>query len=1058
MPAKLPVKKFSSHPGNFLPQPNLVTIQLDSYRWFREKGLRELFDEISPISDYSGKDIEIHFLDYGFGEPKHSEEKSASKSITYEAPLRVKVKLLNKKLKIEKEQEVYLGDYPLMTERGTFIVNGVERVIISQLIRSPGVYFTSGMYRGRKLFGAKLIPNRGVWLEFETDSDGAVSVKIDRHRKVAVTSLLRTFGLKDEDILSAFGKVIEPTLKKDGAHTPEEAYLEIYKRIRPGDIATAADAGRLIGAMFHKTDRYDLSAVGRFKLNQRLGIKNSSSRLLTLEDMVKIVQELIRLNSSDKSEDDDIDHLGNRRVRPMGELLQSRLRVGFARLRRNIQDRMSMVEPELMTPVQLINPQPLISFVREFFSSSQMSQFMNQVNPLSEVEHKRRLTVLGPGGLSRERAGIEVRDVHESYYGRICPVQTPEGQSIGLVSQLSNFAKLDEYGFLITPYVGVKKGKVSGEIAWLNATDEMKYHIAGANTKLDKNNRIVDREVEVRFGDKPVICSREDVEFMDVAPEQLVSTATSLIPFLEHDDAQRALMASNMQSQAVPCIKPTAPYIGTGMEEIVARDSGYLLTAPEDGEIIEVDGGRVTMKGKSGKTRRFDLLKFKMSNQYTAINQRPLVRRGEKVEKGDALVSGHSMDDKRVALGQNLTVAFVSFEGANFEDAIVLSERVQHEDLFTSIHVEDFSVEVRDTKLGPEITTPDIPNVSEDKLRNLDEYGIIRIGAEVRNGDILVGKISPKGESELTPEERLVQAIFGEKARDVKDTSLELPHGKSGRVVGIKIFHREEGDKLEPGVISKIQVQVAELRNIRAGDKMAGRHGNKGVVSQIRPVEDMPYLEDGTPVDIILNPLGIASRMNLGQVFETHMGWAAKKMGYRVETPVFVGATEEDIKKALKDADLPESGQTTLYDGRTGKPFDRKVTVGVIYMMKLNHLVVDKMHMRSIGPYSLITQQPLGGKAHLGGQRFGEMEVWALEGYGAAHTLQEMLTIKSDDIVGRAAAYESIIRGDKIKKPNVPASFNVMVNELKALGLSVEPLYDEVVDSGEAAGSQAEEN
>ncbi|PJC65369.1 MAG: DNA-directed RNA polymerase subunit beta, partial [Candidatus Colwellbacteria bacterium CG_4_9_14_0_2_um_filter_50_12] len=599
-------------------------------------------------------------------------------------------------------------------------------------------------------------------------------------------------------------------------------------------------------------------------------------RLLTLEDMVKIVQELIRLNSSDKSEDDDIDHLGNRRVRPMGELLQSRLRVGFARLRRNIQDRMSMVEPELMTPVQLINPQPLISFVREFFSSSQMSQFMNQVNPLSEVEHKRRLTVLGPGGLSRERAGIEVRDVHESYYGRICPVQTPEGQSIGLVSQLSNFAKLDEYGFLITPYVGVKKGKVSGEIAWLNATDEMKYHIAGANTKLDKNNRIVDREVEVRFGDKPVICSREDVEFMDVAPEQLVSTATSLIPFLEHDDAQRALMASNMQSQAVPCIKPTAPYIGTGMEEIVARDSGYLLTAPEDGEIIEVDGGRVTLKGKSGKTHRLDLLKFKMSNQYTAINQRPLVRRGEKVEKGDALVSGHSMDDERVALGQNLTVAFVSFEGANFEDAIVLSERVQHEDLFTSIHVEDFSVEVRDTKLGPEITTPDIPNVSEDKLRNLDEYGIIRIGAEVRNGDILVGKISPKGESELTPEERLVQAIFGEKARDVKDTSLELPHGKSGRVVGIKIFHREEGDKLEPGVISKIQVQVAELRNIRAGDKMAGRHGNKGVVSQIRPVEDMPYLEDGTPVDIILNPLGIASRMNLGQVFETHMGWAAK--------------------------------------------------------------------------------------------------------------------------------------------------------------------------------------
>ncbi len=1058
MSSRLPVRKFSSHPGNFMPQHNLVTIQLDSYRWFEEKGLRELFDEISPISDYSGKDIEIHFLDYNFGEPKHSEDESISKGITYEAPLRVKVKLSNKKDKTDKEQEVYLGDYPLMTPRGTFIINGVERVIVSQLIRSPGVYFTSSVYRGRTLFGAKLIPNRGVWLEFESDSDGAVGVKIDRHRKVPVTSLLRTFGLKDEDIISTFGKSIDPTLKKDAAHTIEEAYLEIYKRIRPGDIATATDAGKLIEAMFHKTDRYDLSVVGRFKLNQRLGIKNSSSRLLTLEDMVKIVQELMRLNGNDQAVSDDIDHLGNRRVRPVGELLQSRLRVGFARLRRNIQDRMSMVEPELMMPAQLINPQPLISFVREFFSSSQMSQFMDQVNPLSEVEHKRRITVLGPGGLSRERAGIEVRDVHESYYGRICPVQTPEGQSIGLVSQLSNFAKLDEYGFLTTPYVRVKNGKVSGEIGWFNAVEEEKYHIASANTNLGEKNEILDKEVEVRFGGKPVICKREDIEFMDVAPEQVVSTAAAMIPFLEHDDAQRALMASNMQRQAVPCVKPNAPYVGTGIEKIVARDSGYIVSAPEDGEVTEVDGGKVSFKGKSGKVHRFDLLKFKMSNQYTAINQQPLVSKGEVLKKGDALIGGHSMDDKRAALGQNLTVAFVSFEGANFEDAIVLSERVQHEDLFTSIHIESFDVEVRDTKLGPEITTPDIPNVSEDKLRNLDEDGVIRIGAEVRGGDILVGKISPKGESELTPEERLVQAIFGEKARDVKDTSLELPHGKSGRVVGIKVFHRERGDKLEPGVISRIKVQVAELRNIRAGDKMAGRHGNKGVVSQIRPVEDMPYLEDGTPVDIVLNPLGIASRMNLGQIFETHLGWAAKKMGYRVETPIFTGASEEDIKNALKEAGLPEDGQVTLYDGRTGKAFDRKVTVGVIYMLKLNHLVVDKMHMRSIGPYSLITQQPLGGKAHLGGQRFGEMEVWGLEGYGAAHTLQEMLTIKSDDVVGRAAAYESIIRGDKIKKPNVPASFNVMVNELKALGLSVEPLYDEKVDSDETAVPSAEEN
>ena len=1058
MHAKLPVRKFSSHPGNFLPQHNLVTIQLDSYRWFQEKGLRELFDEISPITDYSGKDIDIHFLDYTFGEAKHSENESTSKGITYEAPLRVTVKLTNKALNINKEQEVYLGDYPLMTDRGTFIINGVERVIVSQLIRSPGVYFTSSTYRGRKLFGAKLIPNRGVWLEFETDSDGAVAVKIDRHRKVAVTALLRTFGLKDEDMLSTFGKIIEPTLKKDASHTLDEAYLEIYKRIRPGDIATAADAGRLIEGMFQKPDRYDLSVVGRFKLNQRLDIKNATSRLLTLEDIIKIVQELVKLNSNDQSESDDIDHLGNRRVRPMGELLQSRLRVGFARLRRNIQDRMSMIEPELMMPTQLVNPQPLISFVREFFSSSQMSQFMDQVNPLSEVEHKRRLTVLGPGGLSRERAGIEVRDVHESYYGRICPVQTPEGQSIGLVSQLSNFAKLDEYGFLITPYASVKHGKVVGEIAWLNATEEQKFHIASANTNLDKSNNIVDKEVEVRFGGKPTMCKREDVELIDVAPEQLVSTAASLITFLEHDDAQRALMASNMQRQAVPCVKPDMPYVGTGMEKVVARDSGYLISAPEDGEITEVDGGKLTLKGKSGKIHHFDLLKFKMSNQYTAINQKPLVGKGENVKKGDALVGGHSMDGDVVALGQNLTVAFVSFEGANFEDAIVLSERVQHEDRFTSIHIESFSEDVRDTKLGPEITTPDIPNVSEDKLRNLDENGIIRIGAEVRDGDILVGKISPKGESELTPEERLVQAIFGEKARDVKDTSLELPHGKSGRVVGIKVFHREKGDKLPPGVISRIQVQVAELRNIRAGDKMAGRHGNKGVVSQIRPVEDMPYLEDGTPVDIVLNPLGIASRMNLGQIFETHLGWAAKKMGYRVETPVFTGASEKDIEDALEEAGFPKSGQFTLYDGRTGKPFDRKATVGTIYMMKLNHLVVDKMHMRSIGPYSLITQQPLGGKAQLGGQRFGEMEVWGLEGYGASHTLQEMLTIKSDDVVGRAAAYEAIIRGEKIKKPNVPASFNVMVNELKALGLSVEPLYEDGSGPEESSDQKAAEN
>ncbi|MCL5224179.1 MAG: DNA-directed RNA polymerase subunit beta, partial [Patescibacteria group bacterium] len=890
MTSRLPVRKISTHPGNFVSQHSLASIQLDSYRWFREKGLRELFDEISPITDYSGKDIEIHFLDYAFESPKHSETESISKGITFEAPLRVNVRLVNKALKINKEQEVYLGDYPIMTERGTFIINGVERVIVSQLIRSPGVYFTSEVYRGRNLFGAKLIPNRGVWLEFETDPDGGIGVKIDRHRKVPVTCLLKVFGLKNEDIISTFGKSIEPTLKKDSSKDRKDAYLELFKRVRPGDIGTVADATRLIDAMFQKTDRYDLSVVGRFKLNQRLDIKNSSSRLLTLEDIVKIVKELMHLNADEQAEDDDIDHLGNRRVRPVGELLQSRLRVGFARLRRNIQDKMSMIEPEVMTPAQLINPQPLISFVREFFSSSQMSQFMNQVNPLSEVEHKRRVTVLGPGGLSRERAGIEVRDVHESYYGRICPVQTPEGQNIGLISQLSNFAKLDEYNFLVTPYVKIKDGKVTDEVIWLNATDEQKYHIASSDIRVDSKGNILNEEAECRFGGKPAIYSKKDIELMDVAPQQVLSTAASLIPFMEHDDSQRALMASNMQGQAVPCVMPSAPYVGTGMEDLVARDSGYLVFAPEDGEITEVDGSKVVMKMKDGKTFRHDLTKFKMSNQDTAINQRPLVSKSDKVKKGDVLVSGHSIDEKTLALGQNLVVAFASFEGANFEDAIVLSERVQQEDLFTSIHIESFSEDVRDTKLGPEITTPDIPNVSEDKLRNLDEDGIIRKGAEVRDGDILVGKISPKGESELTPEERLVQAIFGEKARDVKDSSLTLPHGKSGRVVDIKIFSREKGDKLEPGVIKRIQVQVAELRNIRAGDKMAGRHGNKGVVSQIRPVEDMPYLEDGTPVDIVLNPLGIPSRMNLGQVLETHLGWAAKKMGYRVETPIFTGA------------------------------------------------------------------------------------------------------------------------------------------------------------------------
>lgn len=1038
---KLPSKTFSSHPGALVEQPDLALMQTDSYEWFKKEGLKELFKEVSPITDYSDKQLELHFVDYYFDEPKYSEEEARFKNMTFEAPLRAKVRLVNKRTKQKKDQEVYLGDFPVMTSRGTFVINGVERVVISQLIRSPGAYFKATVFRGKKLFGAKLIPNRGTWLEFETDPDGAISVKIDRNRKVPVSALLRVFGMDRAHIEKEFGSAIAQTLKKDTAESADDAYLEIYQRIRPGDLATAEDARKLVDAMFKQEDRYDLSEVGRFKLNQRLGVSKDSTGLLTANDIIQVIKEIIRLNNDPNAESDDVDNLSRRRVRALGELLQIRLRVGFTRVRRIAQDRMATPETDDISPAQLINPRPLVAVVKEFFASSQMSQFLSQVNPLDELEHKRIITTLGPGGLTRERAGMEVRDVHTSYYGRICPIQTPEGQNIGLVNRLASFAKLDDYGFIVTPYVKVEKGQLTDKIVWLDAKEEEKYNIASASAKFDERGKITAEIVDGRIKGKPGTCLAKDVEFIDVAPNNLVSVATSLIPFLKHTDANRALMASNMQRQAVPCVTPAAPYVGTGVEEKVARDSGRVVIADSSGEIAEVDGNHIVLKPSNGdKKIEYKLDKFKMSNQYMSISHKPLVKKGDKVKKGQVLADGQSTENGVLALGQNLVVAFVPWEGGNFEDAIILSERVQRESIYSSIHIEEHVVDVRDTKLGPEITTPDIPNVSEDKLRNLDEEGIIRIGAEVRGGDILVGKISPKGESELTPEERLLRAIFGEKARDVKDTSLELPHGKAGRVVGIKIFSREKGDggKLDPGVISRIQVQVATMRNIQAGDKMAGRHGNKGVVSQIRPVEDMPYLEDGTPVDVILNPLGVVSRMNLGQLFETHLGWAARKLGYRAYTPVFAEATEDQIKEELDKAGLPKSGKVKLYDGRTGEAFKREVTVGSIYMMKLNHLVADKIHMRSIGPYSLITQQPLGGKAQLGGQRFGEMEVWALEGYGAAHTLQEMLTVKSDDVTGRSAVYEAIVRGDKIKKQNVPASFNVMVNELKALGLSVE--------------------
>ena len=1046
--SNFPTKIFSSHPGAFIKQPFLAEIQISSWKWFIQKGLKELFQEISPIKDYSGKELELYFVDHYFDNPKYDEETSRLKDLTFEAPLRAKVKLVNKETKESKEQEVYLGDYPMMTDRGTFIINGVERVVVSQLIRSAGVYFTAEVFKGRKLFGAKVIPNRGAWLEFETDPDGFIGVKIDRHRKVAITALLRIFGLIDNDLIrkkfekldAGSLKFIEATLKKDSAKIPSESYVEIYKRLRPGDLATPENAKSLIDAMFQRLDRYSLSAVGRFKLNQRLEIKNKNTFLLDIEDLILIVKEIIRLNNDASAELDDIDHLGNRRVKAVGELIQDRLHVGFARLRRVIQDRMSTLDIATLTPVQLINARTLVSVVKEFLTSSQLSQFMDQDNILAELEHKRRLSSMGPGGLTRERAKFEVRDVHSSHYGRICPIETPEGPNIGLINHLASFARLNDLGFLETPYLRVKKGKITDELVWFNALDEEKYKIAQGNTLLDNQKRIVNEIVEARINGEPGTCSRDEVDFIDVAPNQLISVAASLIPFLEHDDANRALMGSNMQRQAVPLIKPEAPLVGTGMEEKVAYDSGRLILAEDDGVVTDVDAGSVTVKS-GDKTKKHNLYKFRRSNDYTCISQRPIVEKGQKVKKGDILVDGPSTSNGVLGLGQNLLVAFMSWEGANFEDAIILSEKAVKNDVFTSIHIEDFYCDVRDnTKLGPEITSYDIPNVSEEKLKNLDEEGIVRIGAEVKAGDILVGKISPKGEVELSSEEKLLRAIFGEKAHDIKDTSLLMPHGKTGRVINIKIFSRERGDKLEPGVIKRIQVEVAQLRKVKAGDKLAGRHGNKGVISQIRPVEDMPYLEDGTPVDIILNPLGVASRMNLGQILETHLGLAAQKLGYRAVTPVFVGATEKDIEKELEKAGLPDSGKVAVFDGRTGKKFPKPITVGYIYMLKLNHLVEDKLHMRSIGPYSLITQQPLGGKAQFGGQRFGEMEVWALEGYGSAYSLQEMLTIKSDDVVGRSATFESIIRGEKIKNPNIPSAFYVLISEVKALGLNVEAL------------------
>jgi len=1039
--------------------PDLIEIQKDSYDWFLKEGLAELFDEINPVTDFIGRDLELYLEDYYLDEPKFSEIESREKNITYEAPLRVKARLLNKKTGKSLTQEVFLGDFPLMTDQGTFVVNGIERVVVSQLIRSAGVMFTAEFSKGKKCYGAKVIPNRGAWLEIETDANKVIWVRIDRKRKVAITSLLRAFGYEnDEELIKLFADVdlvkskdektfIEATIEKDAAKNEVEGLQEVYRRIRPGDLASADNARQLIHSMFFRFDRYDFGRVGRYKLNRRFGLDLSAAkkenRILRKEDLVLIVKEVIRLNIT-KEPEDDIDHLGNRRIRAIGGLIQNRFRVGLARMERIIKDRMSTSDIASLTPSKLVNARPVIGVIREFFMSSQLSQFMDQVNPLAELEHKRRLSAMGPGGLTRERAGFDVRDVHATHYGRICPIATPEGPNIGLVGHLASYARLNSYGFLETPYRKVlheKKGsRVTDEIIYVDAFEEEKYITADATIPLDKDGYFAVNKFEVRKFGQPGVEEVDKIDLVGVAANQIISIATSLIPFMEHNDGQRSLMGTNMQRQAIPLVKAEAPIVGTGVEERAARDSGHVAIAKEDGTVVTVEAGLIEIQNKKGAIDRYPLNKFLRSNSSTCINQHPIVDLGQKVKKGEILSDGPAIDNGELSLGRNVLVAFMTWEGFNYEDAVIISERLVKEDVYSSIHIENYVIDVRDTKLGPEVITNDIPNISEEKLRNLDDEGIIRIGTEVSSGDILVGKITPKGETTLSAEEKLLRAIFGEKAKDVRDSSLYLEHGEHGKVVDIRIFSREEGDKLSAGVLKSIQVSVANLRKIQVGDKMSGRHGNKGVISQVVPVEDMPYMADGTPIDVILSPLGIISRMNLGQLLETHMGFAAKKLGYRVVTPALNGINEEQIKEELKRAGLPEDGKVTLYDGKTGNAYDHTITVGYKYVLKLNHMVEDKIHQRSIGPYSLITQQPLGGKAQFGGQRFGEMEVWALEGYGASHTLQEMLTIKSDDVPGRSKAYESIIKGEEIEKLNVPESFNVLIRELKGLGLNVELL------------------
>ena len=1042
---------FFTEDDTVLSVPDLIAHQKDSWKEFVDTGLGEIFTEINPIDDYTGQKLSLSFKEYAFRDPKNSERFAKENNITYDAPLYARVELVNKVTGEVKEQEIYLGDYPWMTERGTFIINGTERVVVSQLIRSPGVFFTADNVAGHNNYGAKIIPGRGAWLEFETTTSGVIYVKIDRRRKMPVTTLLRAFGysktseIKDlfADVDTGDTKYIEETLDKDATRGTNEALIEVYRRLRPGDLATVENARSMIERMFFDFKRFDYSRVGRYKINQRLGIdlpNTTENRVFQLSDLISIIKEIIRLNNT-QDPADDIDSLSNRRVNLVGELVARQFRVGMLRMQRNAMDRMSMTDIENVTPGQLINARPVVAAVREFFASSQLSQLMDETNPLSELSHKRRLSSMGPGGLSRERAGFDVRDAHPTHYGRLCSVETPEGANIGLVLNLATYARVNEYGFIETPYRKVKDGRVTNEVVYLDASRERNEIIADAGAKLNEDGTFTDERVSARIEMQPGQIDASEVTMMDAAHKQILGSTASLVPFIEKNRIDRSLTGSNMQRQAVPLINPQSPTVGTGIEGVIAKNSSQLITAEAEGEVIRADGDVVEVKYEDGM-KSYELLHFEKSNDDRSINQKVRVSRGQKVKKGDILIEGASIADGEIALGRDLRVAFMPWGGYNMDDAIIISNRLVQDDELTSVNIKDYMVEVRETKLGDEQITRDIPNVSEHSLRHLDENGIVQIGSEVKAGDVLVGKITPKGEQELSSEERLLRAIFGEKAKDVRDTSQRMNNTGGGKVVGVRIFSRESGHELKAGVLKQIQIFVAQSRKISIGDKIAGRHGNKGVIAQILPVEDMPFMEDGTPIDVILNPLGVPSRMNIGQLFETHLGMAAKALGYKVATPPFNGVSDKVISDELEKAGFARDGKVQLIDGRTGEKFEERTTVGVMHMIKLHHMVSDKIHARSTGPYTMVTQQPLGGKAQNGGQRFGEMEVWALEAYGAATTLQEMLTIKSDDVYGRAKAYESIIKDEPIVGPKLPESFNVLVKELQGLGLRVDLMED----------------